>query len=147
MAMILRATAIEKGAPEWLVMGDARKIAMWVCERRWLTSISSNMVLHEVNSFMSFLVACRSFFSCFSFSLVSVRSAADDAVGFVVDCGDVGNDSDCTDDGVDGRDKLVCIGIIGWSSCWWFGEVGDTDLELEIVADAEIWFGEAFEWL
>lgn len=95
---------------------------------------------------MSFLVACRSFFSCFSFSLVSNR-IVDDAVGFVVDCGDVGNDSDCMDDGVDGRDEFVCIGFGGWSSCWWFGEVGDTDRELEIVADAEILFGELLELL
>lgn len=80
------------------------------------TSISSNIVLHEASSFISFLVACRSFFSCLSFSFVSVRSV-DDAVGLVVDCGDVGNDRDCTDDGVDGRDEIVCIGNGGWSSC------------------------------
>lgn len=100
------------------------------------------MVLHDAISFISFLVACRSFFSCFNLSLVSFNSVDD--VGAT---GDVGNECDVADgvDGVDGRDEFDWIGC--WSICWWFGEVGDTERELAMVAEPEMLLGDVLELL
>lgn len=115
---------------------------------QWFTSISSSIVLHDDNSFINFLVACRSFFSCLCFSLLSV--IADDDV-WMPDCGDVGNENEWADDGVDGGDIWPWC---EWSPPLWFSpecvefvmdvdcesnkfDVGDRDLETTFAAPVD----------